>query len=75
MKLEYTYDLQYDKTNMENVYNKDSDQPGHPPSLIRDFAVCLELALTCNYPLSAQLPRLIFVFAWHTSHFVDFVVS
>ena len=30
-----------DKTNkMACVPNEDSDQPGHPPSLIRVFAVC-----------------------------------
>ena len=34
------YEPQQDKTNkMTCVPSKDSDQPGHPPSLIRVFAV------------------------------------
>ena len=36
----------------------DSDQPGHPPSLIRVFAVRMKKAQVLSYPLSAQ-PRLI----------------
>ena len=31
-----------------------SDQPGHPPSLIRVFAVRMKKALILSYPLSAQ---------------------
>ena len=40
-------ELQHDKTNKMSVrpaktqISLDSDQPGHPPSLIRSFAVCL----------------------------------
>ena len=34
--------------------SKDSDQPGHPPSLIRVFAVCMKKAWVLSYPLSAQ---------------------
>ena len=36
--------------------SEDSDQPGHPPSLIRIFAVRMKKpwALTVSYPLSAQ---------------------
>ena len=30
-----------------------SDQPGHPPSLIRVFAVCMKKAWVLSYPLSA----------------------
>ena len=32
----------------------DSDQPGHPPSLIRVFAVRMKKAWVLSYPLSAQ---------------------
>ena len=32
----------------------DSDQPGHPPSLIRDFAVRMKKAWVLSIPLSAQ---------------------
>ena len=38
--------------------SEDSDQPGHPPSLIRDFAVRMKKAWVLSYPLSA-LQRLI----------------
>ena len=31
-----------------------SDQPGHPPSLIRVFAVCIRKHWVLSYPLSAQ---------------------
>ena len=34
-------ELPHDKTNKITAPSKDSDQPGHPPSLIRVFAVCL----------------------------------
>ena len=34
--------------------SEDSDQPGHPPSLIRAFAVCMKKAWILSYPLSAQ---------------------
>ena len=34
--------------------SEDSDQPGHPPSLIRDFAVRMKKAWVRSYPLSAQ---------------------
>ena len=34
--------------------SEDSDQPGHPPSLIRVFAVRMKKAWTLSYPLSAQ---------------------
>ena len=53
------------------VPSEASDQPGHPPSLIRVFAVRMKKAwvLTCSYSLSAQrrqVPRLIRVFAGRT---------
>ena len=34
--------------------SKDSDQPGHPPSLIRVLAVRMKKAWVLSYPLSAQ---------------------
>ena len=34
--------------------SQDSDQPGHPPSLIRVFAVRMKKAWVLSYPLSAQ---------------------
>ena len=41
MKLSLIYEPAHDKTNkMTCVPSEDSDQPGHPPSLIRFFAVC-----------------------------------
>ena len=44
-----------DKTNkIACVPSEDSDQPGHPPSLIRVFAVRLKKARILSYPLSAQ---------------------
>ena len=33
------YEPLYDKTNKMTLSSEDSDQPGHPPSLIRVFAV------------------------------------
>ena len=58
--------------NQQNDYapSEDSDQPGHPPSLIRVFAVRLKKVWALSYPLSAQrrqrMPRLIWVFAGRT---------
>ena len=46
---------QHDKTNeMICVPSEDSDQPGHPTSLIRVFAVCMKKAWALSYPLSTQ---------------------
>ena len=73
-----------DKTNkMACAPSEDSDQPGHPPSLIRVFAVCMKKGWVLSYPLSAQrrlwsdwgMPRLIWVFPGRTCHFVGFVMS
>ena len=45
----------HDKTNkMACAPSEDSDQPGHPPSLIRVFAVRMKKAWVISYPLSAQ---------------------
>ena len=49
--------------------SEDSDQFGHPPSLIRVFAVRMKKAWVLSYPLSAQR-RL----RWAQSHFVGFVM-
>ena len=63
--------------------SEDSDQPGHPPSLIRVFAVRMKKAWALSYPLSVQR-RLWSDWAdaqadlslrWAHSHFVDFVTS
>ena len=72
----------HDKTNkMACVPSEDSDQPGHPPSLIRVFAVRMKKAWVLSYPLSAQR-RLWSDWAdaqadlslhWAHSHFVGFV--
>ena len=44
-----------DKTNkMACVPSEDSDQLGHPPSLMRVFAVRIKKAQVLSYPLSAQ---------------------
>ena len=69
-------------TKMSCALSKDSDQPGHPPSLIRVFAVCMKKARVLTYPLSAQ-QRLWSDWAdaqadlslrWVHSHFVGFVM-
>ena len=45
----------HDKTNkMVCAPSEDSDQPGHPPSLIRVFAVRMKKVWVLSYPLSAQ---------------------
>ena len=63
--------------------SEDSDEPGHPPSLIRVFSVRMKKAWVLNYPLSAQR-RLWSDWAdaqadlslrWAHSHFVGFVMS
>ena len=63
--------------------SEDSDQPGHPPSLIRVFAVRMKEACVLSYPLSAQR-RLWSDWAdaqadvslrWAHRYFVGFVMS
>ena len=63
--------------------SEDSDQPGHPPSLIRVFAVRMKKHWALSYPLSAQR-RLWSYWAdsqadlslrWAHTHFVGFVMS
>ena len=49
------YEPQHDKTNkMTCAPREDSDQPRHPPSLIRVFAVCMKKPSVLSYPLGAQ---------------------
>ena len=62
--------------------NKDSDQPGHPSSLIRVFAVHMKKARVLSYPLSTQRRRWSdwgdaqadLSLRWVHSHFVGFHV-
>ena len=63
--------------------SEDSDQPGHPPSLIRVFAVRMKKPWILSYPMSAQR-RLWSDWAdaqadlslrWAHTHFVGFVMS
>ena len=50
-----TFELPHDKTNkMACAPGKDSDQPGHLPSLIRVFTVHMKKPWVLSYPLSAQ---------------------
>ena len=50
-----SYEPHHDKTNqMICAPSEDSDQPGHPPSLIRAFAVHLKIPWVLSYSLSAQ---------------------
>ena len=45
----------HDKTNkMACAPSADSDQPGHPPSLIRVFAVRMKNAWVLSYPLTVE---------------------
>ena len=54
----YFYEPAHDKTNkMACAPREDSDQPVHPPSLIRVFAVHIKKVLVLSYPLS-ELRRL-----------------
>ena len=73
----------HDKTNKTACApNKDSDQPRHPPSLIRVFAVRMKKAWVLSYPLSAQRSlcsdwvdaQADLSLRWAHSHFVGFVM-
>ena len=73
----------YDKTyKMACASSEDSDQPGHPSSLITVFATRMKKAWVLSYLFRAnedsdqtgRMPRLIWVFAGRTSHFVGFVM-
>ena len=72
----------HDKTSkMTYVPSKDSDQPGHPPR--SESSLCAEWVAKDQSFLHAdseysdqtgQMPRLIWVFAGRTCHFVGFVM-
>ena len=49
-----SFEPRHDKTNKMTTPSEDSDQPGHPPSLIRVFAARMKKAWVLSYPLSAQ---------------------
>ena len=78
----YTNKPPHDKTNkMAYAPSEDSDQPGHPPSLIRVFAIRMKKASVLSYQLSAQ-KRFLSDWAdaqadlslhWAHTHFVGFV--
>ena len=63
--------------------SEDSDQPGHPPSLIRVFAVCMKKGWILSYPLSSQRrlwsdwvdAQADLSLRWAHSHSVGFVLS
>ena len=71
--------------NQQSEYapSEDSDQPGHPPSLIRVFAVRMKKPWVLSYPLSAQWrlwsdwvdAQADLSLRWAHTHFVDFVMS
>ena len=73
----------HDKTNkMACAPSEDSDQHGHPPSLIRVFTFCMKKAWVLSYPFSTK-QRLWSDWAdaqadpslrWAHSHFVGFVI-
>ena len=51
----YANERSHDKTNqMACASSEESDQPGHPPSLIRVFAVRMKKAMVFSYRLRAQ---------------------
>ena len=51
----HTFEPLHDKINkMAWAPSEDSDQPGHPPSLIRVFAVRMKKPWVLSYPLSAE---------------------
>ena len=51
----YTFEPPHEKTSkMTCAPSEDTGQPGHPPSLIRIFAVSMKKAWVLSYPLSAQ---------------------
>ena len=78
------YEPQHDKTNKTTCApSEDLDQPGHPSSLIRVFAVCMKNSWALSYPMSAQGrlwsdwvdAQADWVFAGRTGHFVGFVMQ
>ena len=79
----YTWAATWTNKQSECVPSEDLDQPGHPPSLIRVFAVRMKKTWALSYPLSAKR-RLWSDWAdaqadlslrWAHAHFVGFVMS
>ena len=79
----YTWAITWQIQQNECAPSEDSDQPGHPPSLIRVFVVRMKKHWVLSYPLSAQR-RLWSDWAdaqadlsrrWAHTHFVGFVMS
>ena len=80
---EYTWAATWQNQQNECAPTEDSYQPGHPPSLIRVFAVGMKKVWVLSYPLSAE-QRLWSGWAdahadlslrWAHTHFVGFVMS
>ena len=78
--IRYNWAATWQNQQCECAPSEDSDQSGHPPSLIRVFAVRMKKAWILSYPLSAQR-RLWSDWAdaqadlnlrWAHSHFVGF---
>ena len=78
-----SFELRHDKTSKMSVRPAKTDQPGHPPSLIKVFAVRMKKAWVLSNPLSAQR-RLWSDWAdaqadlslrWAHSHIFGFVMS
>ena len=73
----------HDKTNKMSVRLVKTAQPGHPPSLIRVFAVRMKKHWVLSYPLSTQRrlwsdwadAQADLNFGWAHIHFVGFVMS
>ena len=79
--LSYTWAVTWQNQQSDCAPSEESDQPGHPPSLIRVFAVPMKKPWALSYPLSAQR-RLWSDWAdaqtdlslrWAHTHFVGFV--
>ena len=67
------FELPHDKPNkMACAPSEDSDQPGHPSSLIRVFAVRMKKAWVLSYLLSAHNAQADLSLRWAHSHFVGF---
>ena len=72
----------HDKTNkMTRALSEDSDQPGHPPSLIslrcpHEEILCPQLLIerTTKTDQTGRMSRLVWFFAGRTCHFVGFIV-
>ena len=80
---ENTWAASWQNQQSECAPSEDSDQPGHPPSLIRVFAVRMKKAWVSSYPLSAQRwlwsdwadAQADLSLLWEHTHFVGFVPS